>query len=169
MASQSRTTITERKTRLDGSVEEFACEPLVLESGRRAVLRYVSDREWTIADTEIRVRPGTVTIAHYWADRPYNVYHWLVDGRTLAYYCNVVTDTTIASDLVAYTDLVIDVLLRTSFAATVLDEDELPADLAPAHRLAIAKALEVLIANPRQLIREIERETAMALRLDRHG
>jgi len=164
MGSQTRTTITERKTRLDGSVAEFSCQPLVLEPGRRAVLRYVTDREWSIAGTEVRIVPGTVTIGHYWVDRPYNVYHWLLDGRTLAYYCNVVADTTIASDLVAYTDLVIDVLLRTSFAATVLDEDELPADLAPAHRLAIAKALEVLIANPRQLIREIEQETAAALR-----
>jgi predicted RNA-binding protein associated with RNAse of E/G family len=124
----------------------------------------VTDREWSIAGTEVRIVPGTVTIGHYWVDRPYNVYHWLLDGRTLAYYCNVVADTTISSDLVAYTDLVVDVLLRTSFAATVLDEDELPADLAPAHRLAIAKALEVLIANPRQLIREIEQETAAALR-----
>ncbi len=164
MGSQTRTTITERKTRLDGSVAEFSCQPLVLEPGRRAVLRYVTDREWSIAGTEVRIVPGTVTIGHYWVDRPYNVYHWLLDGRTLAYYCNVVADTTIASDLVAYTDLVIDVLLRTSFAATVLDEDELPADLAPAHRLAIAKALEVLIANPRQLIREIEQETSAALR-----
>lgn len=164
MGSQTRTTITERKTRLDGSTTEFACEPIVLEPGRRAVLRYVSDREWAIAGTDLRVPAGTVTVAHYWIDRPYNVYHWLVGGRTLAYYCNVVTDTRIEPDLVAYTDLVVDVLLRPSGAADVLDEDELPEDLDPAHRLAIAKALEVLIANPRFLIREIEQETGAALR-----
>ena len=164
MASQTSATITERKTRLDGSVAEFACEPLLLEPGRRAVLRYVVDREWAIAGTDLRVRPGSVTIAHYWVDRPYNVYHWLVDGRTLAYYCNVVADTVVTPELVAYTDLVVDVLLRTSGAATVLDEDELPDDLAPPHRLAIAKALEVLIANPRGLMREIEQETAAVLR-----
>jgi len=131
------------------------------------VLRYVSDREWAIADTDIRVPPGTVTIAHYWIDRPYNVYHWLVGGQTLAYYCNIATDTRIEADLVAYTDLVIDVVLRPSGAADVLDEDELPHDLAPAHRLVVAKALEVLIANPRFLIREIEQETAAALRRTR--
>ena len=165
MDSQTRATITERKTRLDGSTTEFVCEPIVLEPGKRAVLRYVSDREWAIADTDIRVPAGTVTIALYWADRPYNVYHWLVGGRTLAYYCNIVTDTQIEPDLVAYTDLVVDVLLRPSGAADVLDEDELPHDLAPAYRLAIAKALEVLIANPRFLIREIEQETAAALTL----
>jgi predicted RNA-binding protein associated with RNAse of E/G family len=157
-------TITERKTRLGGPTTEFACEPIVLEPGRRAVLRYVSDREWAIADTDVRVPAGAVTVAHYWVDRPYNVYHWLVGGGTLAYYCNIVADTRIERELVAYTDLIVDVLLRPSGAADVLDEDELPHDLAPVHRLTIARALEVLIANPRFLIREIEQETAAALR-----
>ena len=165
MGSQTRTFITERKTRLDGSVTEFTCEPLLVEPARRASLLYVADREWAMAGTDLRVAPGTVTVGHFWVDRPYNVYHWLVDGRTLAYYCNVAADTRIATDLVAYTDLVIDVLLRPSGAAEVLDEDELPDDLAPAHRLAIARALEALITNPRLLIREIEDATAEALRL----
>jgi hypothetical protein len=164
VASQTGTTIIERKTRLDGSVVDFACERLHLEPGRRAVLRYVSDADRAIEGADLRVPKGTVTVAHYWIDRPYNVYHLLIDGRTLAYYCNVAVDTVIATDLVAYTDLVVDVLLRTSGAATVLDEDELPDDLAPPHRLAIAKAVEVLITDPRTLIRELERETAAALR-----
>jgi predicted RNA-binding protein associated with RNAse of E/G family len=163
VARQTSTPITERKTRLDGTTTEFVCEPIVLEPGKRAVLRYVADRAWAIAHTDMRVPVGAVTVAHYWVDRPYNVYHWLVDGRTLAYYCNIVADTRIEAELVAYTDLVVDVLLRPSGAADVLDEDELPHDLAPAHRLAIAKALEVLIANPRFLIREIEQATAAAL------
>lgn len=164
MGSQTGSTIIERKTRLDGSTEEYRCGVLSLEPGRRAVLRYALDREWVVAGGAIVVPKGAVTIGHYWADRPYNVYHWLVGGRTLAYYCNIVTDTTIGADLVAYTDLVIDILLRPSGAADVLDEDELPDDLAPPLRLQIAKALEVLIANPRFLIREIEAETADALR-----
>ena len=163
MGSQTKATITERKTRLDRSVAEFACEPLLVEPGRRAILRYVSDREWAVPGTEVRVLPGTVTIGHYWVDRPYNVYHWLVGGRTLAYYCNVATDTTIDHHVVAYRDLTVDVLLRTSGQTTVLDEDELPDDLAPPYRVAIAKALEALVADPRGLMREIERETAAAL------
>lgn len=188
MARQTRGPITERKTRLDGSVSEFACEPLIVEPGQRAALRYVTDREWVIAGTDLRVAPGTVTVGHFWVDRPYNVYHWLareregakltpaderrqeersdhrlVGGRTLAYYCNVAADTVISAALVAYTDLVIDVLVRPSGAATVLDEDELPDDLAPAYRLTIARALEVLVTDPRRLIREVEQATAEAL------
>ncbi len=153
----------ERKTRLDGSVAEFVCEPLVVEPARRAVLRYVSDREWAIAGTPVHVLPGTVTVGHYWVDRPYNVYHWSSGGRTLAYYCNVATATRIEPDLVAYTDLTVDVLVMPGGAVHVLDEDELPDDLAPGHRREIAHALESL-ADPRALIREIERESAAALR-----
>lgn len=164
MPSQTSTRITERKTRLDGSVAEFACEPLIVEPGQRAALRYVTDREWIIAGTDLRVAPGTVTVGHFWVDRPYNVYQWLVGGRTFAYYCNVAADTVVTADLVAYTDLVIDVLVMPSGAATILDEDELPDDLAPAHRLTIARALEALITDPRGLIREVERATAEALR-----
>lgn len=163
MASQTRAPITERKTRLDGSVSEYSCEPLLLEPGRRAALRYVMPRGVRIADGALVLEPGTVTVGHYWADRPYNVYHWLTGGRTVAYYCNVATDTVIEPALVGYTDLVVDVLLRPSGETLVLDEDDLPDDLAPPHRLVIAKALEALITNPRMLMREIERETATVL------
>src|SRR3990170_3799974 len=69
MARQTSATIIERKTRLDGSVSEYRCEPLSLDVDRRAVLRYTMDREWVIADTGIVLRPGQITIAHYWSDR----------------------------------------------------------------------------------------------------
>ena len=164
MDSQTTATITERKTRLDGSVSEYSCERLLIDPGRRAALRYVIPRGSRIGGGVLELEPGTVTVGHYWADRPYNVYHWLAQGRTVAYYCNVAMDTIIEPDLVAYTDLVVDVLLRPSGEALVLDEDELPDDLAPPHRLVIAKALEAIITNPRMLIREIERETASVLR-----
>src|SRR2546428_10547314 len=96
--------ITERKTRLDGTVAEFACTLLAIEPGRRAVLRYVIDREWKIGETGIVVRPGFVTIAHYWIDRPFNVYHWLDGPRTIAYYCNVAETTEIGERLGALPD-----------------------------------------------------------------
>ena len=163
MARQTSRTIIERKTRLDGTVSEYRCEPLALDVDRRAVLRYMMDREWVIADTGIVLRPGQITIAHYWSDRPYNVYHWLDGPRTIAYYCNVASDTVIREDLVGYTDLVIDVLLRPSGETIVLDEEELPPDLAPSQRIHIARALESIASGPRRLAAEIERETRAAL------
>ncbi|HUG05982.1 MAG: DUF402 domain-containing protein [Chloroflexota bacterium] len=163
MARQTSATIIERKTRLDGTVSEYRCEPLSLDVGRRAVLRYLIDRDWTIGDTGIVLRPGQITIAHYWTDRPYNVYHWLDGLRTIAYYCNIATDTTIREEVVGYTDLVVDVLLLPSGETTVLDEEELPPDLPPARRIVIARALEAIASGPRRLVAEIERETRAAL------
>jgi len=163
MARQTSAAVTERKTRLDGTVSEYRCERLSLEVGRRAVLRYVIDRDRVIGDTGIELHRGQITIAHYWIDRPYNVYHWLDGARTIAYYCNIASDTIIGEDLVGYTDLVVDVLLRPSGETIVLDEEELPADLAPALRIQVARALETIAAGPRRLVAEIERETRAAL------
>lgn len=163
MARQTSRATIERKTRLDGSVSEYRCERLSLEVGRHAVLRYVMDREWVIADTGIVLRPGQITIAHYWIDRPYNVYHWLDGSRTIAFYCSVASDTMIDEDVVGYTDLVVDVLLRPSGETIVLDEEELPPDLAPAQRIHIARALEQIASGPRRLAAEIERETRAVL------
>lgn len=154
--------VIERKIRLDGSTEDFRCERLLLEPGKRAVLRYELDRDRSIADVLIVPR-GSLTIGHYWADRPYNVYHWVRPGpgppRTIAYYCNVVASTTIAMDLVSYEDLVVDVLIEPSGAATVLDEEELPTDLPSARRLIINRALETLAGQSRRIAAEIERES----------
>jgi protein associated with RNAse G/E len=118
------------------------------------------------------VPKGSFTIGHYWVDRPYNVYHWvrpetlraqgpLRQGprRTIAYYCNVVSATTIAEDLVSYDDLVVDVLIDTAGSAMVLDEDDLPSDLPSPMRAVINRALEELTGNSRRIAAEIERQS----------
>lgn len=163
MTSQRRTTITERKTRLDGSDVEYTCEALLVEPGRRAVVRYVTDRDRPLEGTDLVLRKGTVTIGHFWIDRPYNVYHWLAEGRTVALYVSIAADTTIEPDRITYRDLVVDVLIRPSGAIEILDEEELPASIEPRFRLAIAKALETCVTEARRLSAEIERETRSAI------
>jgi predicted RNA-binding protein associated with RNAse of E/G family len=164
VGSQTRATITERKTRLDGSVVEYACEPLVVEEGRRAVVRYVAGADRPLAGTDLVLRKGTVTVGHFWTDRPYNVYHWLDAGRTIALYVSIATDTTIDTTAIGYRDLVVDVLIRPSGALEILDEEELPPSIEPRYRLAIAKALETCVTEGRRLSAEIERETRAVLR-----
>ncbi len=154
-----QTRVVERKIRLDGTTEEFLCERMLLEPGKRAVLRYELDRAWNVAGA-IVVPKGSVTIAHYWSDRTYNVYHWVSPrGRTIAYYCNVVASTAIAERLVSYEDLVVDVLIDTSGAATVLDEEDLPPDLPSPRRAIVNRALEDLTSNSRRIAAEMERES----------
>ena len=163
MEGRSRAPITERKTRLDGSVVEYACEALVVEPGRRAVVRYVTEQDRPVEGTDLVLQKGTVTIGHFWTDRPYNVYHWLERGRTIALYVNIATDTTIEPGTIAYRDLVVDILIRPSGAIEVLDEDDLPPSIEPRYRLAIAKALETCVTEARRLTAEIERETRAVL------
>ena len=163
MGGQMRASIIERKTRLDGSVVEYACEALVVEPGRRAVVRYVADQDRPLAGTGLVLHKGTVTVGHFWTDRPYNVYHWLERGRTVALYVSIATDTTIDPETIAYRDLVVDVLIRTSGAIEILDEDELPPSIEPRDRLAIAKTLETCVTEARRLTAEIERETRAVL------
>lgn len=152
--------VTERKTRLDGTVVEFSCERLLVEPSRHAVLRYVTQQQRAIKGTDLVVPVGAVTVGHFWTDRAYNVYALTKDGRPLAYYCSIVDGTTIADDLVAYTDLVVDVLIDPKGSATVLDEDELPEDIDPRHRKTINETLEALSGNTRRLIAEIDLESA---------
>jgi predicted RNA-binding protein associated with RNAse of E/G family len=153
--------VIERKTRFDGSVQEFACRALVVEPGRHAVIRYDLDRDWHVGGM---VFPkGGYTAGHFWIDRPYNVYHWLDRGRTLAYYFNVGLVDEITETLVAWRDLIVDVLVKPDGAIDILDEDEVPADLPSADRRTIAQALEQIVTNPKRLVAEIERESRDAL------
>ena len=153
--------ITERKTRFDGSVQEFACRALLIEPGTHAVVRYDLDRDWHVGGM---VFPkGGYTAGHFWIDRPYNVYHWMTAaGQTLAYYFNVGLVDEISDTLVAWRDLIIDVLVKPDGAIDILDEDEVPADLPPEHRGTIARALEQIVTNPKRLVAEIERESRAA-------
>ena len=135
----------------------------MIEEGRRALVRYVAEADRPLEGTDLVLRKGTVTVGHFWTDRPYNVYHWLDGGKTIALYVSIATDTTITPAAIAYRDLVVDVLIRPSGALEILDEDELPPTIEPRDRLAIAKALETCITEGRRLSAEIERETRAAL------
>lgn len=150
--------IEERKTRLDGTVRRWRCDLLELDPGRRAALRYDLRADRPVHGTDLVLRSGTITLAHFWIDRPYGVYHWIRDGKTVAYYANVGTVMAITRDVVSYLDLAVDVLIRPSGSLEILDEDELPDDLAPAHRRTISAALEVFITGARGVMQEMERE-----------
>lgn len=155
--------VTERKRRLDGSTTDYDCERLLLEPAKRAVLRYVVPRALAFEGTGVVVPAGAVTVGHYWADRAYNVYHWIADGRTIAYYCNVSEPPRIAEGLVEYRDLAVDVLLDPAGTPTVLDEDELPDDLPSPLRALVSRAVEELTAGGRRLVTEVDRESRRLL------
>lgn len=150
--------LTERKLRLGGGAVEFTCEALRVEPGRRAVVRFVSPAERRLGGTDLVLPAGTVTIGHFWSDRSYSLYAFRVGGSPAGYYCSIVDAVAIAADAVEYLDLVVDVFIDPGGGATVLDEDELPADIEPRHRRTINATLEELTGNTRRLIAEVERD-----------
>jgi protein associated with RNAse G/E len=154
----SATVIVERKRRLDGSFVEFECERILVEPGKRAVVRFVTSSERQIEGTDLTLLPGTVTLGHFWTDRAYTIYAFTRGGAAIAHYCSVADEISITEDRIDYLDLVVDVLIDQRGNATVLDEDELPDDLDPRHRRTINKALEELTGSTRRLIAEVERE-----------
>ncbi|HET8629413.1 MAG TPA: DUF402 domain-containing protein [Thermomicrobiales bacterium] len=153
--------ILEVKETLAGEHQEFACSLLAAAPGE-AVILYEMHRAGRVADLDLPA--GTLSLGYFWEDRPYNAYHWLTPaGRTLALYCNIADRTRITPAAIAWRDLAVDVLATPDGRAQVLDEDELPPDLDPALRAAIAAARDDLLAALPALLPAIERCTAALL------
>lgn len=131
-----------------------------LEPGRRAVILYVIDRMWSVPGVELR--PGMRTYAHYWIDRPYNVYHWLEGGRTVGYYVNAGVCERIDRDAIVWTDYAIDVLATPDGEVRVLDEEELAA-VAPPLRERIEKIRDTILPLIPSITSEIEAATRRLL------
>ncbi len=100
---------------------------------------------------------GTISFGHFWADRFYNVYHW-VDGaqRTIGLYFNIADQTRIEAAQLEWRDLVIDVLATPAGRLDVLDEDELPATLDDDVAAHITAGKAAILTAPGQVIAEIE-------------
>lgn len=137
--------IVETKTTLGGARKQFRCR-VVSRAPDAAVVLFISDRAYQVGDLELPV--GTVTLGYFWTDRPFNVYHWLTpEGRTIAHYFNLSANTSITDDALQWSDLTVDVLVRPGGSPEVLDEDELPDDLAPALVDVIAAARAVTLRD----------------------
>jgi predicted RNA-binding protein associated with RNAse of E/G family len=158
MAAPSDRRIVEVKRTLDAKVIEYAAEPLVVED-RRAVLLYRIDVPEVIAGGRMTLRAGTLSFGYFWADRSYNVYHFLHAGKTLAYYVNVGRLRSIGDAEVVWDDYAVDVLATPDGSVEVLDEDEVPETTAQPIRDFIADATAQVLAEIGNIIREVESET----------
>lgn len=155
--------IVEVKRYLDGREARFDCEPILVEPGRRAVVMYLIDREWRVGD--VKVSPGCHTYAHFWSDRPYNVYHFLDGDRTLSHYANVGECVEISPSRIVWRDYAVDVLIAPDGTSTMLDEDELPPDIDPRVRALAERTARWLADHSAEVTREVEAETNRLRRL----
>ena len=138
----------EKKLTLSGAVHSFECELLRLESGL-GVLKYVIDRDYAIGT--VTLRPGDITYALYWIDRPYTLYIWHRYESQFIYYFNIADSISLKHDEITWRDLSVDILVDATGMVHVLDEDELPHGL-PAGLLSYIQSAKAYILNHYQEI-----------------
>lgn len=139
--------ILEVKHTLDGEQRTYPSTLLDAGEGFAAIL-YVLPESARVDDLDLPA--GTATVAYYWADRPYNLYHWVDPaGRTLAFYFNLARATAITPGQIEWWDLAADVLVTPDGRVRVLDEDEVPVEVEPEvarARAALERDLPDLLA-----------------------
>jgi len=142
----------EKKLTLSGAVQTYRCDFVSLVDGV-GILRYVIDREYDIKG--VKLQPGDVTCALYWADRPYTLYIWYLkrEHRTF-YYFNIADSISLTPGLFVWRDLVIDILIDDQGTAHILDEDEIPADLSDDLRHYINEARTHILMNYPTVVQE---------------
>jgi hypothetical protein len=139
--------LRETKRTVEGREKHYACQILERQPDSVVVL-FVAPVAMTVHGVDLP--RGTVTFGHFWAERPYNVYHWL-DGRgeTLGCYFNLSDQTVLDVETLSWRDLVLDVLVRPGASPEILDELELeelgvPLALRATIDLALSRLLDEL-------------------------
>lgn len=120
----------ERKITYDGRVVEYPCQ-LIEKKENEMILFHRIEEPFTMhtSTRTMTIEPGDYTTAHYWTDRPYNVYIWKDAHDTFkGAYFNIVKKTLFTKRAVTFYDLIIDILVFPDGEVAILDRDELPTD-----------------------------------------
>jgi predicted RNA-binding protein associated with RNAse of E/G family len=152
--SSSRPQVLEIKRTLAGAEKRFHCT-LLAGGTDRAVVLWIAAEPMHVHGVDLPA--GTVSFGHFWADRHYNVYHWVDGARaTIGFYFNICDRVSIGPEVIDWRDLIVDVLATPDGRLEVLDEDELPAQLDAdvAAHIEIGKAS--ILRAPAAVTAEIE-------------
>ena len=165
--------ITEIKWRLDGTHDSFLCGVADREHDR-VVLWYELGRDWTVADGQLILPKGTLSLGYFWTDRNYNIYHFIqpapspqspVSNTTIGLYINVSDRPKLRAERLEWTDWVVDILIAPDLGTLILDEEELN-DLEETHHPLIPKIHQIkneILKNQQKITQEIESTTHQLL------
>jgi protein associated with RNAse G/E len=153
----------EVKRMLDGTVVEYPTEPLAVEPGHRVVLLCRIDEPEVVAGGRMTLTRGTVSVGHFWFDRPYNVYHWLSPPDTLLYYVNIGRVVSLTDDALTWDDYAVDVLAHPGGDVEVIDEDEIPPTTDDELRAEISAATSAVLSDLERIVTRVELDTRALL------
>jgi hypothetical protein len=146
--------IVEIKRTLAGGEKRFACRRLAGDA-HHAVVLWIAPEAMRVHGVDLPA--GTISFGHFWADRHYNVYHWIDSSRrTVGFYFNLADRTRLSDTVLEWRDLVIDVLATPVGRLEILDEDELPVAVDPDVAAHIADGKAAILEAPARLLAEIE-------------
>ena len=150
-SGQTMSLCIEKKLTLSGQTHLFECELLLLNSNL-GVLKYIIDREYLISG--INIRPGDITYALYWTDRPYTLYVWHLDRGRIVHYFNIADRISLQPLEFRWRDLTVDIMIDDGGSIHILDENELPDDMDPALIRYIRNARNAILREYPSIIEE---------------
>lgn len=149
--------VTEEKIRYNGEIVRVDCI-LLRQREEEIVLLYRIPREVQIKDVKIPI--GSFTIAYYYFNKPYNLYHMVTSkGKVLAYYFNFVKDLTFKNNLLSYKDLIVDILITPDLRHYILDLDELPCSLDAFETGKVKKDIDEFLQVKEEKINYFKKQT----------
>jgi predicted RNA-binding protein associated with RNAse of E/G family len=102
---------------------------------------------------------GARSFGYFWLERPYVVYHWLVEGETFLHYVNLGRVVSLDATRIVWDDYAVDVLAWPDGTVEVVDEDEIPDTTEESILAFIAGAKAHVLAELPAIVESVERET----------
>jgi protein associated with RNAse G/E len=99
---------TEYKRTYFGETKIFQCRLVERKEDEEVVLLYEITAPAKFVD--INFPEGSKSYGYFWADKNYNVYHWVdLRNKTILFYFNISKDTRILQSSVEWKDMIVDI------------------------------------------------------------
>jgi len=148
----------EVKHLLSGEVRTFDCELISLDEDF-GILRYILEKPYVVNN---QILPeNTQTYAFYWESQPFTLYRWFApQGGHLGDYFNIADRIHLSNLQFEWRDLIVDVFVSPQGKISLLDENELPADIDGNLARYIDQSTQFIIGNHRKILSELNSLTA---------
>ena len=156
--------IIEEKMNYNGEIDRVKCL-LLRKTTNEVVLLYRISKIYK--KNEFNLPLGSFTIAYYYFNKPYNLYHWISpQGESIGYYFNIVKDVKMNNNILFYKDLIVDILVDNNLDHHILDLDELPYPLELFENGKVKLNIDEFLLNKKKKIDYFREQSKKFIALD---